>query len=77
VIFDPVQAINLVIYAVVSLFTTFGAAAKVYYGLRSEVREVKQELVLNKETNDLAHKRIEDDIRDHEVRIRVVERTHG
>ena len=51
-----------------------GAAAAVYLGVKFEIKELRKDLQVHRSENHEAHQRHENDLSDHELRIRMLER---
>ena len=54
-----------------------GAAVAIYLGIKYEVKELRKDLAVARAENHEAHQRHENDLSDHELRLRVLERRHG
>ena len=53
------------------------AAMAVYLGVKNDIKALRRDLEVVRAENTSAHIRHEDDIRDHEMRLRIVERERG
>lgn len=51
--------------------------AAIYLGLKNDIKELRKDLAVSRAENFEAHKRHEDDLTDHELRLRMLERGHG
>lgn len=51
--------------------------AAIYLGLKNDIKELRKDLLVARADNAAAHKRHEDDLTDHELRLRMLERNHG
>ena len=71
--FDPAAFVNMLLNSATTIVTVLLVGAKVYYGLRSEMRSTREAMQAHFATNAEDHGRMEGDIKDHEVRIRVLE----
>lgn len=54
-----------------------GAAVATYLGVKFEIRELRKDLAVHRSENHEAHVRHENDLTDHELRLRLLERGHG
>lgn len=75
--FDLVSALNLAIYALITMLATFSAAAKVYYGLLSKIQDLSSQVESLHNAKNQMNAAFDADIKDHEIRLRVLEKaTH-
>lgn len=49
----------------------------IYLGLKNDIRELRKDLAVARAENAEAHKRHEEDLADHELRLRFMERGRG
>lgn len=54
-----------------------GAAVAIYLGIKYEVKELRKDLAVARAENAEAHLRHENDLSDHEARLRNLEHAHG
>lgn len=75
--FDAAQAINMGVYFVATVVAVYAGGARAYYGIMGAIAEGRKDMAHMKETNEEAHLRFEEGHKDHEVRLRVLEKNHG
>ena len=75
--FDLVQAINLAIYLVATMAAVYAGGVRAYFGIMGAIADFRKDMEHMKETNEEAHQRLEDGHKDHEIRIRVLEKSGG
>lgn len=69
-VFDPSQVVNVG----VTVLAVFGSVARTYYRIRSEIQDLRSELTALLREKKEIHERLESDLKDHEVRLRVLEK---
>lgn len=51
--------------------------AAIYLGLKNDIKELRKDLAVSRAENSEAHRRHEEDLSDHELRLRAIERGRG